>query len=70
MFFIRFPSGCCFASFKPVYIKGFNITIYAQKPENGSLKEVFQDMLNNRYWPVPLDKLGANITFRARKVKT
>ena len=53
-----------FASFKPVYIKGFNITIYAQKPENGSLKEVFQDMLNNRYWPVPLDKLGANITFR------
>lgn len=53
-----------FASFKPVYIKGFNITIYAQKPEKGSLKEVFEDMLNNRYWPVPLDKLDAKIQFR------
>ncbi len=53
-----------FASFKPVYIEGYNITIYAQKPEVGSLKEVFEDMLHNRYWPVPLEKMGAKIQFR------
>jgi len=53
-----------FASFKPVYIEGFNITIYAKKPEVGSLKSVFEDMLHNRFWPVPLEKMGATIQFR------
>ena len=53
-----------FASFKPLYIEGYNIKIYAQRPEKGTLKDVFEDMLNNRYWPVPLDKLGAKIQFK------
>ena len=56
-----------FASFKPVYMGNFNIIVYARQPDHGSLKDVFEDMLNDRYWPVPLDKLAANVEFRVVK---
>ena len=46
-----------FASFKPVYLEGFNITIYAKKPEKGSLKEVFEDIRVKIPWSVIILRL-------------
>ncbi len=52
-----------FLSFAPLFIDKFNINIYGKTNANGGVKKAITDILDDRFWPVDLDMLNANINF-------
>ena len=61
-----------FPFFKPAYDPRQNLTlaIYGKGREERSLEQAFHSQMQSSYFPVPLSKLGASITFMETEART
>ena len=53
-----------FPFFTPAYVPGYDITIYASPNVDKDLKSIFQGQLDRAYFPVQLEDMQANLTFK------
>ena len=52
-----------FLMFAPLFIKKFNINIFAPGESDQEIKTKFESFLNSNFWPVSMGMLTANINF-------
>ncbi|OGG51763.1 MAG: phytochrome sensor protein [Candidatus Handelsmanbacteria bacterium RIFCSPLOWO2_12_FULL_64_10] len=53
-----------FPFFAPAYVPGYDITIYASPNIDKDLKSIFEGQLDRAYFPVQLEDMRANLTFK------
>ena len=53
-----------FPFFIPAFVPGFDITIYGSSSLDKDLKSIFQGQLDRSYFPVQMEDMQANLTFK------
>lgn len=58
-----------FPFFKPIYEKGIQINIWAPHGEGRSVRERFDDIFSQEFFPIHLNEIQANLNFKTMKEK-
>ena len=53
-----------FFFFAPLFDKRFNFTIYGKSTSKGTIEDVFDDILDSKFWPVSKEMFLAKINFK------